>query len=371
MTSDSSQTAAKLRVGLAGLGTVASYHIAVLRRMRGVQLVAGCDPNAARRDYIQNRWKLDKLYATVDELVEKGQLDAVHVLTPPPSHVPVALKCLARSCHCLIEKPLAINVEEADLLARAARENKRTAGVNHNKIWNPAFRRLIHLISEKRLGEIKHVSVEHAVERAFRKGDWALEHPDFPVLETASHTFSMISDLLGSVHEARSRICEVTQVGERAMVSSWQSSLACEQGNAFAFISLRGSLPCCTVSVLGSEGAAQADLLSNTLTRSGRFGQFEPYQRVLRTTTGGMSLLGQSLRSGAAFAAQRAGFGAFGDPFLESMSGSIEEFYRAVREDRQPRADLAAGREAIRVCELVAAELGSELATEMGVRGDL
>ncbi len=365
MTSDFTERTTKIRAGLVGLGTVASYHIAVLRKTRGVHLVGGCDPDAGKRNYVRKRWKLEKIYATQDELMEKERLDAVHVLTPPPSHLPIALQCLERPCHCLIEKPLAISVEEADLLAHAAAKNRRIAGVNHNKIWNAAFRKLTRLISERKLGEIKHVTVEHAVERAFRKGDWALEDPSFPVLETASHTFSLVSDLLGGIRETRSRICQVMQVGERAMVTSWQSSLACERGNALAFISLRGSLPCCTVSVLGTEGAAQADLLSNTLTQSGRFGRYEPYERVLRTATGGMSRLGQGLRSAGAYAAHRAGFGVFGDPFLESMRRSIGEFYQAIREHRQPKADLEAGREAVRACELVAADLGSGLEAEI------
>lgn len=349
------------RAGLVGLGSVADFHIAVLRKMRGVRLVAGCDPVAKRRDYIQKRWKLKNLYASLDELFEREQLDSVHVLTPPPSHVSVALRCLDRRCHCLIEKPLALDVKDGELLARAAEQNNRTVGVNHNKIWNPAFQKLGRLVGEKKLGEIRHVSVEHATHRAFGKGDWTLGHLSFPILEKAPHTFSLISDLLGSVRETQNRICEVMNIGESRIVSSWQSSLECEKGNAFAFVSLHSSLPCCRVSVLGSAGMAQADLMNNTLFQAGPFGRFEPYERVFKTARDGVSLLRQSLTSGMAHAAERIGHTGFGDPFLESMRKSIGEFYQALQESREPKANLRAGLEAVRVCQMVARGLSSEL----------
>jgi predicted dehydrogenase len=344
----------EFRVGLVGLGTVANFHIAALYKIRGVRLVAGCDPATARRDYMRQRWKLGNVYASLDELHDKERLDAVHVLTPPPSHVSVALECLKRNWHCLIEKPLVLDVSDGELLARAARQNDRTVGVNHNKIWNPAFRKLTRLIDKGELGEIRHVNVEHAVQQPFRTGDWSFEHLSFPIFETAPHTFSIISGLLGSIQETQDRICEVMKLGERQYVSGWQSTLQCDKGNAFAFVSLNGSLPCCTVSVVGSKGAARADLLANTLFQSRQFGRFEPYERVFRTGLDGISLLKQSLAAGIAHAAQRIGYAGFGDPFLESMRESIGEFYQALRESREPKANLKAGLEAVQACEMVA-----------------
>ena len=353
----------EFRVGLVGLGTVANYHIAVLHKLPGVRLVAGCEPRAARRDYVRKRWKLSNLYASADELLENEQLDSVHVLTPPPLHVSTALKCLAHRQHCLIEKPLALDVKSGALLEQAAEQNKRTVGVNHNKIWNPAFLKLRQLIRKKTLGEIRHVSVEHAVHRPIVAGDWTLDHPGLQVFEIAPHTFSLISDLLGAIHEIRNRICDVMSVGGSTMVTSWQSNLQCEGGNAFAFISLHSSLPCCTVSVLGSKGAAQADLIANTVLQSRQFGgRFEPYERVFETARDGMLLLRQSVISGTAHAAERIGYAGFGDPFLESMRKSIAEFYQALREGREPKADLKAGLQLVQACEIVANSLSSDLA---------
>lgn len=344
----------EFRVGLVGLGRASNYHIAALRKLRNVRVAAVCDPALSRREWVRQRWNLGNSYASVDELIAKEELDSVHILTPPPLHVEVANKCLERGCHCLIEKPVALSLESGESLRRTAEHYGRTVGVNHNKIWTPAFQELRRLIAGKRLGDIKHVSVEHAVHRAFRKEDWTLGHWSFPIFETAPHTFSLVSDLLGSIRETRNRICEVKKTGERTMISSWQSTLECETGSAFAFISINSSAPYCTVSVLGSSGAARADLMTNTLQHSPAFGRFQAYQNVISTARDGVSLLGRSLTSATAHISARLGYTGFGDPYLESMRLSIGEFYQALAQGRESKANLRAGLETIQACEMVA-----------------
>jgi predicted dehydrogenase len=313
-----------------------------------------CDPALSRREWVRQRWNLRNAYASVDELIAKEHLDSVHILTPPPVHVEVARKCLERRWHCLIEKPVALDLETGESLRKAAEHYGRTVGVNHNKIWTPAFQQLRRLMVENRLGDIKHVSVEHAVHRPFREEDWTLGHWSFPIFETAPHTFSLISALLGSIRETRNRICEVKKTGESTMISSWQSTLECERGNASAFISINSSSPYCAVSVLGSAGAARADLMTDTLVCSAEFGRLHTYQNVFQTARDGLSLLGRSLTSATAHLSARLGGRAFGDPYLESMRVSIGEFYQALEEGRESKVNLRAGLETIQACEMVA-----------------
>ncbi len=77
----------------------------------------------------------------------------------------MALQCVERHWHCLIEKPAAIDVKDGEPLERLAQQNRRTVGVNHNKIWNPAFRTLCRLGRENALGEIRHVTIGPAWKR--------------------------------------------------------------------------------------------------------------------------------------------------------------------------------------------------------------
>jgi predicted dehydrogenase len=350
MTTDQSAVRANFRVGLIGLGAVANYHIAVARRLKNISLIAACDPAQSKRDHIQKRWKLSNLYSSLDEMLDREELDVVHVLTPPLAHVPVALRCLERRIHCLIEKPIAMNLAEGNLLSAAARESGGLVAVNHNKIWNPAFRKLVALVHTGRLGDLRHVNVLHAVHRSFRSGDWSLDDLSYPVLETAPHTFSLVNELIGKLVEVRSDVCDTLRAGENSIVCSWQSSVKCELGTASLFVSLHGALPCCSVTVLGTEGSAVADLMGNVVSYSTRFGKFEPYERVLKMARDGFGMVRRSMAWGAVHAGQRFGISAFGDPFLESMRRSIEEFYTALSENREPKANLLAGIETVKSC---------------------
>lgn len=347
----------QFRVGLVGLGTVSNYHIPALAKVDGVRLVAGCDPVPARREYARRRWKLQNLYCSAEEMLEHEQLDALHILTPPPLHVPIAVTCLKRSCHCLIEKPIALDLREGELLERAADQSRRMVGVNHNMVCNRAFSRLRRVIDENKLEWISCVTVIYSMNSPDRENHWTADRLDFSILERAPHPLSLIIDLFGPVKQLYSRrLGALANAAEIKGILGWNSNLRCARGAASVFM-LRGSQSCCTVSVLGKEGTVNADLLADTMVYSGGSRNLEPHLRVLRSARSGLSLVGQSMRAGAAHAAEHAGLRRFGDPFLESMRKSIEEFYGALREGREPKADLKAGLEVVKACKMTADSL--------------
>jgi len=125
-----------LRVGVIGAGVMGSNHARVLAGLPGVTLVGIVDPLPAHRARAVEMTGCDT-FATLEELVEAG-VEAVTIAAPTHLHHEVALACIARKVHVLVEKPIASTVEEGDEIVAAARHAGVTLMVGHVERFNPA-----------------------------------------------------------------------------------------------------------------------------------------------------------------------------------------------------------------------------------------
>jgi UDP-N-acetylglucosamine 3-dehydrogenase len=136
-----SQTAKKsgdglLRVGVIGVGVMGSNHARVFADMPGVKLVGLADPDAKQRDFVAKALGCAG-YDSVDGLLDAG-IDAVTIAAPTHLHHDMALACVARGVHALVEKPIASSVEEGRRILAAARRAGVTLMVGHVERFNPA-----------------------------------------------------------------------------------------------------------------------------------------------------------------------------------------------------------------------------------------
>jgi len=113
-----------------------SNHARVLAGLPGVTLVGIVDPLPAHRARAVEMTGCDT-FATLEELVDAG-VEAVTIAAPTHLHHEVALACIARKVHVLVEKPIASTVEEGDEIVAAARHAGVTLMVGHVERFNPA-----------------------------------------------------------------------------------------------------------------------------------------------------------------------------------------------------------------------------------------
>ena len=342
---------------LVGLGNIAQFHASALQQMPGIQLVAGCDPNPRRREFARRHFGIRNLYESVDDLLQTEQIDVCHVLAPPSQHVPLALKCLDYMCHCLLEKPLAVNQSEAQTLACKAKEFKRLVGVNHNLVWNPAFRRLKSLIKDNHLGILRNVMVRHSLSQSLQRGTWATEAFTNPIFEAAPHPLSLIVELLGPIQQLQVSICETIYCAGIQVASAWQANMLCERGPAACFVSLQNAYPLSVVSVTGQDGSAQVDVLSNTLTFSAKSHYREPLNLVFDSTREGYSLIKQGLGEFSSCALGLFANRKFGGQFIRSMRDSLACFYQGLQNSDVIETNFSCGVEVVRVCEMISDQL--------------
>jgi UDP-N-acetylglucosamine 3-dehydrogenase len=125
-----------LRMGVVGVGTMGSNHARVLTGLAGVQFVGVADPDPAQRNFVTDALGCAAV-SDVDELIKLG-VDALTIAAPTHLHHSIALDCIARGIHVLVEKPIASSVEEGRDIIAAARRAGVTLMVGHVERFNPA-----------------------------------------------------------------------------------------------------------------------------------------------------------------------------------------------------------------------------------------
>jgi len=125
-----------LRIGVVGVGVMGSNHARVLAGLAGVTLVGIADPDRKQADFVAQTLGCEGV-ATVGELLDLG-LDAVTIAAPTQLHHEIALACIARGVHVLVEKPIASSVEEGNDIVAAAKRAGVTLMVGHVERFNPA-----------------------------------------------------------------------------------------------------------------------------------------------------------------------------------------------------------------------------------------
>ena len=138
-----------LRVGVVGAGVMGTNHARVLAGLPGVELVGIVDPLPAHRTRALEIVGCPT-FATLEEMLEAGP-DAVTIAAPTHLHRDVALACIARKIHVLVEKPIASSVEEGNEIVTAARNAGVTLMVGHVERFNPAVAAIKQAIKDEEI----------------------------------------------------------------------------------------------------------------------------------------------------------------------------------------------------------------------------
>ena len=130
-------TAAPLRVGVLGVGSLGFHHARILREVAGAEMVGVFDASPERAATVAAELGV-RGFASRDELLRS--VDAAVVAVPTTGHAEVALAALDAGVHLLIEKPIASTLDEAERIVARARERGLTVATGHVERFNGALR---------------------------------------------------------------------------------------------------------------------------------------------------------------------------------------------------------------------------------------
>lgn len=119
-----------------------------------ISLVAGSSRDDGRRERFAARTGC-RTYADWREMLEREELDIVSVATYAPTHAEMTIACAERKIRAVYcEKPIACRVSDADAMVRACAEADTLLVINHNRRFNPNYRRLRDYLKTGKLGEL-------------------------------------------------------------------------------------------------------------------------------------------------------------------------------------------------------------------------
>ena len=127
-----------LRVAVAGTGAFGRNHLRVYRELAGPDLAAAIEPDATRAAVVAEEYGIPVFASVETALAADLKLDACSVCVPTVAHAAVAGELLSAGVDCLVEKPIAASLVEADTLIALAAKHGRILQVGHLERFNPA-----------------------------------------------------------------------------------------------------------------------------------------------------------------------------------------------------------------------------------------
>ena len=144
-----------MNYALIGCGRVAPNHM-VAAKANGLHIVAVCDldPNQARKLLSEHEVESARIYTDYQEMLNKEKLDLVAIATWSGEHAKIALEAIRHGGHVMVEKPIALSIEEARLLIEEAKAHGVKLCTNHQNRFNPAIRAIRQAIDKGKLGRL-------------------------------------------------------------------------------------------------------------------------------------------------------------------------------------------------------------------------
>lgn len=133
----------KIRLALIGFGGMGQTYARMIYsgQVEGMVLAGVCCRNKAGQELLQREFDRVAVYGDAEEMAAHGaDYDAVLIVTPHTSHVPLGMRFAALGKHILLDKPAGVSAGDVEALVDACRENKVSFGMIFNNRQLPAFR---------------------------------------------------------------------------------------------------------------------------------------------------------------------------------------------------------------------------------------
>jgi predicted dehydrogenase len=327
---------AKVRTGLIGCGKVGRIHAAALSRLPESEFVAVCDANLGRADAFARQYGA-RAFSDVRHMLAQVPLDAVVVATPHPLHAEPALAAAERGVHVLVEKPMAASLADCDaMLAATAKAGVKLGVVSQRRLYEPVVRMKAAIdagkIGRPALGVVLMLNWRDDSYYASDpwRGRWDTEGGGV-LVNQAPHQLDLLQWFLGPIEEITGYWANLNHPSVAvddtalALIRFADGGLGCvvaslsQKPGLFTKVHVHGATGA-SVGVQTESGASFVAGVSEIA---------DPPLNDLWTVPGEEHLL-------AAFEAEdRARFRAI-DPTTHYHALQIEDFLRAILEDREP-----------------------------------
>ncbi len=250
-----------IKVALLGAGVMGGVHGNGYKNVSDAKLVAVCDLREEKGRAIASQHNA-KFYKDFDEMMSIEEIDAVDICLPTYLHKEFALKAIKLRKHVFCEKPIALNVEDAEVMVKAAREKGVKFSVGHVVRFFPAYKQAAETAKSGKIGEVKLIRATRT--GAFPSWNWNNWYSNYdlsggPLLDLVIHDFDWIRYNFGEVERVyaksfngrveRKDHCLTTLRLKSGAIAHVEGSWAYPDGATFGT----------TLELIGTEGQLELD----------------------------------------------------------------------------------------------------------------
>ena len=191
------------RIAIVGCGQIGWMHLSHLLRLKLGTVVAVCDFERAQAEKTAHVFKIPAFYNNAEEMLAAERPDVVHVTTPPATHAAVTIQALRAGAHVLVEKPMALSVQEADQMIEAARQAGKQLCVDHNRLFGPSALQAKALLEAGQLGQLvgadffQGFGLPPGMTPSVVKNQWFAKLPGGLIQDLAPHGLSFLLEYVG------------------------------------------------------------------------------------------------------------------------------------------------------------------------------
>lgn len=172
-----------MKYALIGCGRIAVNHVKAVVN-NALEMIAVCDIVPKQIDILLDKTGYDKSierYADYKEMIEEHpELELISIATDSGVHAEIALYCIDKGIHVIIEKPIAMSLADADEIIKRSEEKGVKVSACHQNRFNVAVQELRHAVEGGRFGKISHGSIhvrwnrdKAYYDQASWRGKWA------------------------------------------------------------------------------------------------------------------------------------------------------------------------------------------------------
>lgn len=149
------------KIATVGCGAIADFHLKTLGRTSGLKVVAVCDRDEKRAIAASTKFNIPRHYIDFSKMLDKEDISIVSILTPPSSHVMLAIEAIKRGINVLVEKPLAESTREADSIMSALKKSDTKLTLDYSWLFCKAMLQSLSLIRKREIGDILQVEIKY------------------------------------------------------------------------------------------------------------------------------------------------------------------------------------------------------------------
>lgn len=260
---------------IVGCGLIATRkYLPICKRLKSqVNLVGVCDMNEDILKQVASKYGVPNTYTDFSLMLRKQRPDVVMICTPPGIHKEQTIESLEGGANVLVEKPMALTLDDCRQMVDAAKRSGKKLGIMHNQVFNPAFDEACDLVSQGAIGKFLGMRIfllTPVDDMTSNQKHWAHRLPGGVLGETGPHAVYLALALLNNVTDVHIYSKKLLPEYPWSLAEDFRFDIVADNGIASVALMYGSNQSAAEVEIIGTKGMLKLDLQTRILVHQNR-----------------------------------------------------------------------------------------------------